>query len=58
MLGSTTTVLPIMQAHSKLASADDFDWYHSEGDDKPLPPRAPVNPTTQQTGGTGAESGM
>ena len=48
----------IMQAHSKLASTDDFDWYYSKGNDHPLPPHAPTDGTTQQTGGLGVRSGM
>jgi hypothetical protein len=34
-----------MQTPSKLASVDDFEWYHSEGDDQPLARRLPAATT-------------
>ena len=41
--------IPVMQAHSKLALADDFPWYHSEGNDEPLPSHAPTDGMTQRS---------
>ena len=46
----------IMEAHSEPASAHDFTWYHSEGDDKPMPCNMPTNMTTKQSSGPGGKS--
>ena len=46
--------LSIMQAQSKPASASDFVFYHSEGDDKPLASPGALRSTT----GRNVERGM
>jgi hypothetical protein len=48
--------LYIMQAHSKPASADDFTWYHSEDNDKPMPRDVSTNTTTRQSSDPGGQS--
>ena len=47
------------ETHSKQpASADDFAWYHSEGDEDPLAPTVPVLPKDSIPIAESSESSM